>query len=359
MNVIESTLFAILRSALGIRKFTSPVKLTARQWSMLFSTALQQKVASIVYDELNTAGSDIPEEIKSRWQEYSNFSAQRFDAQLMALTRLSAILEAENVRLMVLKGIGLALCYPEPQLRECGDIDIFCFGDYDKVNEFVLASGLDPEARETEEKHFGFEINGIEVENHRKFCTENNRANIHIGKVLMGMSADKPHSDPRLPDIVFPSIQMGALHLVVHTLVHLWWSGITLRHLCDVTMYFRRYKADIDFVQLRSVLTEAGVEKSAALLFELCNHFLGLELDLSDWQQYKKDAAETVLYSIFHPFKNSCFTRDPIRKFHRKVVMFSFRSKLYRLVYGEKYPHSFLGSFVILSRIVGHHRLDI
>jgi len=291
----------------------------------------------------------MPDDIKSQWQIYSNFSAKRFDAQLMALTQLSAILEAENVRMMVLKGIGLALCYPQPQLRECGDIDIFCYGDYDKVNEFVVSSGQDKNARETEEKHFGFEINGIEVENHRKFCTENNRANIFVGKVLMEMSAEEPSQDPRLPGILFPSIQMGALHLVVHTLSHLWWSGITLRHLCDVTAYFRRHKADINFAQLRSVLAEAGLEKSAALMLGLCNRHLGLDIDLSDWQQYEKDAAETVLHSIFHPFKNSCFTRDPFRKFYRKVVMHRFRKKLYRLVYGEKYPETFLGSFVLLS----------
>jgi len=359
MTLIESTLFAILRSALGIRKLASPVNLTAPQWKMLLAAALQQQVAALVFEVLNTNGSNMPDAIKSKWQKYSDFSARRFDAQLMALTQLSAILEAENVRMMVLKGMGLALCYPQPQLRECGDIDIFCYGDYDKVNEFVVSSGLDPKARETEEKHFGFEIGGIEVENHRKFCTDNNRANIYIGNVLMEMSADQPHSDPRLPGILFPSVQMGALHLVAHTLMHLWWSGITLRHLCDVTAYFRRHKAEIDFMQLRSVLAEAGLEKSAALLFDLCNRHLGLDLDLSEWQQYGEDAAETVLRSIFHPFKNSCFTRDPFRKFHRKVVMHRFRSRLYRLVYVEKYQETFLGSFVIFTHPVGLHRLDI
>jgi len=131
----------------------------------------------------------------------------------------------------------------------------------------------------------------------------------------MEMSTEEPFLDPRLPGILFPSIQMGALHLIVHTLSHLWWSGITLRHLCDVTVYFHRHMAEIDFAQLRSVLAEAGLEKSAALLLYLCNSHLGLDLDLdlSEWQQYEKDATETVLHSIFHPFKNSCFTRDPLR----------------------------------------------
>jgi len=349
MNAIESTLFAILRSALGMRKLTSPVSLAARQWETLFASALQQQVAAIAFDELCSCGSNMPEGIKSRWREYSDFSAKRFDAQLMALTRLSALLEAEGVRMMLLKGIGLAICYPQPQLRECGDIDIFCYGDYDKVNEFVVSSGLDPNASETEEKHFGFTIGGIEVENHRKFCTENNRANTCIGKVLMEMSAEEPSRDPRLPGILFPSIQMGALHLIVHTLSHLWWSGITLRHLCDVTMYFRCHKDNIDFMQLRSALAEAGMEKSASLLLDLCNRHLGLGLDLPDWQRYEKDAAQKVLHSIFHPFNNSCFTRDPLRKFYRKVVMFRFRKKLYRLVYGEKYQETFLGSFVLFS----------
>jgi len=348
MNKVQTILGSILRSALEGKQLKAPVELNRRQWKELFKRTIQQQVAALVYEEL--AGSTMPDDVRADWQAYTQFSARRFDTQLMALTRLAALLEAENVRMMVLKGFGLALTYPQPQLRECGDIDIFCYDDYDKVNDFIISSGLDPEARETEEKHFGFEVNGIEVENHRKFCTDSNRANRHVGKVLMKMSSDEPLRDPRLPGILFPTPQMGALHLIAHTLMHLWWSGITLRHLCDVTQYLRSYADRIDFAQLHEVLAEAGLDHSASLLLSLCHQLLGLEYDKAIWPKCCADSLETILHSIFHPFKNSCFTRDPFRKFYRKVVMHRFRARLYRIVYGEQYPESFLSSFVILQK---------
>jgi len=39
--------------------------------------------------------------------------------------------------------------------------------------------------------------------------------------------------------------------------------------------------------------------------------------------------------------------------------MFRFMSRLYRLVYDEKYQESFLGSFVLFSNPIGLHRFDI
>jgi len=349
VNTVQSTIFIILRSALGVGELPHTLSLSPLQWKALFEMALQQKLAALVFDELKSVECDMPESVKSRWKLYADFCAQRFDAQLMTMTQLSAMLEAEKINMMVLKGIGLALTYPKPELREYGDIDIYCFDDYDRVNELVISSGLDRNARETEEKHFGFEVNGIEVENHRLFCTQKNHANIYIGKVLKAMSADEPYSDPRLPGIFFPSVQMGALHLIMHTLAHLAWSGITLRHLCDITTYFRRHQSELDLGKLRETLQEARVEKAAALLLNTCNRHLGLDLDLSGWMQYEKDATCTLLESIFHPFKNSCFTSDPIRKLYRKFVMHRFRTRFYSLVYDEKYPDSFIDSFVFLE----------
>lgn len=56
------------------------------------------------------------------------------------------------------------------------------------------------------------------------------------------------------------------------------------------------------------------------------------------------NAVESTLFAILRSALG-------IRKFYRKVVMHRFRKKLYRLVYGEKYPETFLGSFVLFAKV--------
>lgn len=354
MKQLESALFNILRSALGFKEETASIELTPKQWRKLFYMAVQQKVAAILYFGLEAIGHNLPEDLRHQWKSYATFSTRRFDTQLMVLNQLSASLEMENIKMMVLKGLGLALCYPKPELRECVDIDIYCKDNYEKVNDFILSSGLGKNTTETEDSILdferGFEVGGILVESHRKFCAGDNHAGNYVDHILTEMSSQEPYTDPRLPGILFPSVQMGALHLIMHTLSHLAWSGIVLRNICDIALYLRRHQSEIDFEQLRSVLKAAGIEKSSALLMDICKRHLGLSIDLSAWEQYEADEAETVLHSLFHPIRSSALTRNPFGKFHRKVKAHRFRTRLHRLAYGEEFPDSFLKSFACLRR---------
>ena len=354
MKQLETALFAILRSALGMEVRTSSVKLAPQGWKKLFEVAAEQKVAALVYHEIEAKGYDIPDDIRQEWKSHASFSAGRFDAQLMVLNRLAAGLETEGIKMTVLKGLGLALCYPKPELRECADIDIYCHDLYERVNDFILDSGLGKNATggdgNVPDFEKGFEIGGILVENHRKFCAGTNHAASCIDKILTEMSRREPYGDPRVPGIVFPSVQMGALHLIMHTLSHLAWSGIALRNLCDVTVYLDRHRSEIDFEQLRNILKDAGIEKSSALLIDICKRYLGLAIDLSSWDRYEKDASEAVLHGLFHPIAGSALTRNPFCKFHRKVKAFRYRKKLHCLVYGEEFPDSFTKSFAFLRK---------
>ena len=50
--------------------------------------------------------------------------------------------------------------------RSFGDIDIFSFGDHDKVNAFIRKKGIEIEY---DDKHDVFKYDGITIEHHKSF----------------------------------------------------------------------------------------------------------------------------------------------------------------------------------------------
>jgi len=349
---LESLLFSLLGGALGLKKGpVGPFFLAPSEWSELYRLSICHSVGTLVYGELRTIENNMPANIESVWRAHFDYCLERFDAQVMSLSILGATLDVEGIRMMVLKGFGLALAYPHPELRECADIDIYCFDDFERVNKLVVSSGLCEKTEDTEEKHICFEVSNIEIENHRQFTTEVNRANILIGKALKEMSAEEPILDPKMPGVLFPSATMGALHVLMHSLTHLAWSGIRVRHLCDIAAYFNRYMSDIDIARVRAELREAGLEPASAMLLRLCADNLGLEIDLSDWAGFSKKDLEIAYRRIIHPFEASSSTKNPLLKFSRKIIMFRHRKQLHKIVYGEKFPDSFLDSFAVWKKI--------
>ena len=60
----------------------------------------------------------------------------------------------------------LSSYYPIAEDRSFGDIDIFSFGDHDKVNTFIRKKGIEIEY---DDKHDVFKYDGITIEHHKSF----------------------------------------------------------------------------------------------------------------------------------------------------------------------------------------------
>lgn len=350
MTKLEKIIFGILSDALSKGSSSQNLILSPSEWKELGEMAIRQGVGSLVWEQLKSGWNNMPEDIKSGWEAYADFSSRRFDAQLLALSHLSTVLENEGLRMMPLKGLGLALCYPRPELRECNDIDIYCFDDFDRVNSLLSEKGLCTEMKESEEKHVVFCFDGIEVENHRKFTTEYNKASILVGRILRELSAGDTQSFPELPGMIFPSPLCGALHLVFHTLSHLVWSELTLRQLCDIVLYFRKYSSQLDVRELQRILKDAGIDHSAAFLFDICEKYLGLTNYPALRGTADEKSEEIILNSIFKPIKSSADVADPLRKILIKLFTFRRRRVLHKIIYKEVFPASFLKSFSVFRK---------
>ena len=70
----------------------------------------------------------------------------------------------------------LSSYYPIAEDRSFGDIDIFSFGDHDKVNTFIRKKVIEIEY---DDKHDVFKYDGITIEHHKSFFRINFQVSSH------------------------------------------------------------------------------------------------------------------------------------------------------------------------------------
>lgn len=205
-------------------------------WLKLMSTAQKQALLGVCYPALSRLPSDCrpPQNIYLVWAAKANYIRQDNKKKLQVLSELLSLFEGNGIYPVIMKGFSSAVLYPEPDLRICGDIDLFIPDNYD--DSLKLVSGLGYEMSETE-KHHKFYYKGVLIELHhnivnRPFC-------IHYSYNIIEQNYDG------LRFRTFDNITTSIL-LLTHSVAHLIGPGLGFRHVCDWVMFNYNNKDSID-----------------------------------------------------------------------------------------------------------------
>jgi len=387
-------------------------------WNHLFLLAAQQGLLAIVWDALqklmgeglsgqgfsgqglkgqglkgqgltgrNVTGQEetglgIPRALKIRWELSVRHIGEIHRRQRLVLKELAEVFAREGIRVMLLKGLGLAEMYPRPEHRESGDLDIYLFGDFEKGNKVIGDLGIEVEYDGT--KHSKFYYKGIPVENHRNFL---NVSYTRVDKILEEhLSQILSESDnwkllaeeSKGAAVLVPPVDFHFLFLVRHTVTHFLSSGIVLRHLYDFGIFLSRYEDQIDFPRLEPVLKESGQFRLYEIFLNVAHIYLGMpalkrnlpleqvydevmklhavtearirngDLPL-EWEYGEVLQVERVILDILdNPWDRRYIDRVmtkslPVRKFYGAVRMFRSRWK-YDLAEKHAFRRRFLGA---------------
>ena len=98
----------------------------------MIRVAARQKTRGLIFDALIRGGAPLSEDSVERMRQFllQNLSTHRMLDD--ALGRAMTALREAGIPAVLLKGQGAARNYPNPQLRECGDIDIYIGPDGSK-----------------------------------------------------------------------------------------------------------------------------------------------------------------------------------------------------------------------------------
>lgn len=249
-------------------------------WNMLFSQAEKHSVLSLLYNRIET--SDLQEGQKKRWISRCRSVVLQNYHMLFSAKYIIRYLEEHHIPCALLKGASIAECFPVPELRKSGDIDILVLGKENKKRaETLLAERGFTKSKEQHASHHTvwFTTEGLEVEVHTRLSESfnNEAANKKIESLLNNLSGQIQRKE--LMGVEFPVLTDGyqAYHLLLHMLTHYLHAGFGLRLLCDWVVFWNREVAEADCAEYRRLVAESGLQVFSDMITGVCVHFLGLK----------------------------------------------------------------------------------
>lgn len=230
--------------------------LTDGDWRALAALAHKQSVNALVADKvLSLPGEVLPPRALSL-----QFLAHIEQTKAMNNNRLELLgaLKEEYARagfpFVLMKGLVSGHYYPNPLLRNPGDMDILLFqsGDYEKSFQWAVNQGYD--AKDAGHIHYNYPWHGVTIEPHSRISYFDRRRFDTLYAAWEQEVMDQVEGFPVLPmgfggkvveTEVLP-VEMNAFFLFHHMFRHFIQLGVGLRHVCDWVLFLHGNRDRID-----------------------------------------------------------------------------------------------------------------
>lgn len=282
MKEIEKLFFELIRVALGNQVCLSWTP-NESEWGELYAIAKKQSLIGVCFagvQKLVAQQQEPPEMTYLTWMGMSAKIQQKWEQYEAFIGCLVGFYEKHGIDMMLLKGYGLSLNYPEAKLRNPGDVDVYLFGDWKKADDAVREE-LGLEVCNDSEHHTKFAMDDIIVENHYDFVnTRIRRSSQKLESVFKELAKDKSNViDVRGQKVILPSNKLNAIFLLRHCAGHFASEGITMRNVLDWGLFVQSAK-DLDWDWLWQLAKEYNMHRFLACLNAICVEELGLSLEI-------------------------------------------------------------------------------
>lgn len=265
MSIVEQQYFALLRAAL----WDTPVSIDGEiDWEAVLQVAgfhsnnvLIADVASRMTDGNKPSSAML---VKMQAILRSNLLHQMQLRQvLMPAVKL---LREHDIEPVVLKGFGLALLYPNPALRQIGDIDLF-IGVANFHNACTLLRSLPGGYNWGEEidegRHYNIEFGRIPLEVHRVSADVEDAQlqSLYAAMEQEGLLDHPQRVNYEGFEISIPSKEFAVFFTFYHAWHHYLETGVGWRQLTDVAMALHAYHGQLDLDKLQRWITSMRVMK--------------------------------------------------------------------------------------------------
>lgn len=216
--------------------------------------------------------------------------------QIEHFTRLTvSLLRKNNIDCYLLKGLSLADCYPVPEYRKLGDLDLYLAdpSDLTRAQAILESNGYISED----------ELNDHHVTYRYIFPKTGRRFLLELHYRVVGQYQYSPAN--KLVDSVFSPECLKAstqtihgytytvlppteytFYMIHHMLKHYLYSGFGIRLLCDFTFYLKRHEKEINFRQIHEWCRESRISHLYEIILECCRKYLGLPDSIDARTQY-------------------------------------------------------------------------
>lgn len=238
-----------------------------KDWGKVFALAKTQSVLALVAHAVlsdSEIAGQLSDETKAKLKSHvmANMAAHRLLNS--SVVQVVSALDGAGVPSVLLKGQALARNYPIPELRACGDVDIYTGPEnYLRACEVLgaLATWTEPRRPEDNVKHYDIRIGKTPVEIHRysdvnasKYYNEIYQAYAHEG-----LSQGLRIMDFAGTAVNTPADDFNAFYIFNHLWHHFMTSGIGLRQFIDWMLFLHVRKDEIDRAKLKMIIEDINL----------------------------------------------------------------------------------------------------
>ena len=272
--------FQLIQLAISQKESLS-FSLSEKEWEELFSIAQKQALTGILLEGI----MKLPEQQKPptdlflSWYTIADKIKQYNQLLNDQTADVSDRFKQDNLRSVILKGQGNALLYPNPLLRQPGDIDIWIEGSRQSIINYICqqapVSGI-------VYHHANFPVLGkTEVEVHFTPTWMNSFfTNRKLQRFFKQTKETQFSNEKELPNgrkINVPTPEVNSIFLLIHIYRHLFDEGIGLRQLLDYYYLLKQGLSEEEKSQARRLLKQLNLERFAAAVMYVEQEVFGLE----------------------------------------------------------------------------------
>ncbi len=289
LTPIQELLLALLRAQLWLKLVDDIVLPSSlEEWDELINLGYKQTVICFIAKAClrHPDAGNIPSDIKEEFEAVLEENKRIHEHHNAVLIELITKFEEQGLHPILLKGQGIAQMYPEPELRQCGDIDLyFCSDEYEQAEVYIKSIEDDNDEHIINYNHYETHYNGMTVEVHKHTSWI---PNPFANKRLQQFAAE----EMKRPDII--SIEGKTISIpspiynIVSVFAHMWHHfedhGVSLRQMCDVAIMIRYYGIEeqdskIDTLKLKIILVKISHIKFWKILGCFFSDYLGFPKD--------------------------------------------------------------------------------
>ncbi len=278
----QELLLALLRAQLWLKSVDDiALPSTMEQWDDLLNLAYKQTVVCFIaaaclrHKNVESIPQDIREELEAVIEENKKIHEYHNDVLVELITKF----EEQGLHPILLKGQGIAQLYAQPELRQCGDIDIYFLPEeFNEAKCFMQSLEEEKNMKRETYKHYGSKYKGIDVELHKHVC---NFPNPFVNKRFQKWTEECMHipstvviNDVKIP---IPDPVYGLVSVFAHMWHHFENGDVSLRQMCDVEIMYANSLDSQEIVLHEDSMKDFSLYYSWTILCSVFTYKLGLE----------------------------------------------------------------------------------
>lgn len=283
MLKLTSTQQALL-GLIGQGVFNKKVDIPVTEWDTVERMANEQGVLSMLYAGAIKNKKTIPSRYLQEWRGIFYSDHTRNERLIKAQNDVLALIRAQGIRVVVLKGTSISIYYKHPEIRCLGDVDLLvdkC--NMQRVGDILTSQGY-TEIHVGHSFHNTYEKTGITIEVHHAVTEFPKSEGGRRAESIMNKFLDDAKV-VSMNEMEFPALSEThqALMLLLHMERHMTEMNIGLRQLCDWAVFVSGDSVDHWKQETLQVLDYCGMLVFAKVASKACVIYLGVQEEHCSW----------------------------------------------------------------------------